>query len=363
VKRVGIALVALMIFGAAGAFALREFSSESAHKHAAKYYCPMHPSYTSDRPGDCPICNMRLVPMPAAHTPEANANALQAHKQASGNGVSAGEARSDASAHKHAAKYYCPMHPSYTSDRSGDCPICNMRLVPMPAAHTPEAKAKALQAHASGARSIEGHAPVQLTPEQRTMLDIRTEKISRRKMRETTRMVGSIMMERMGMGLAAWVYVPILPSQRNRVFFNQWAEVDVPARGRNLRGVVDFVDSDATLHTHVIKIRLTVSNPETFLKNGMGANVTLEYPERETIAVPAKGVFHSGSREIAFVDLGEGIFEPRALKLGIRSGDFYEVISGLSIRESVAVSGNFLLDSESRIRYALTAPASGAATT
>ena len=27
----------------------------------ATYYCPMHPTYTSDRPGDCPICNMKLV--------------------------------------------------------------------------------------------------------------------------------------------------------------------------------------------------------------------------------------------------------------------------------------------------------------
>jgi len=43
--------------GGAGA----EGSSEQTK--AAKYYCPMHPTYTSDKPGDCPICNMRLVPM------------------------------------------------------------------------------------------------------------------------------------------------------------------------------------------------------------------------------------------------------------------------------------------------------------
>ena len=32
-------------------------------KQAVTYTCPMHPQYTSDRPGDCPLCGMRLVPV------------------------------------------------------------------------------------------------------------------------------------------------------------------------------------------------------------------------------------------------------------------------------------------------------------
>src|SRR3989338_5071427 len=33
----------------------------TTHRAEVIYYCPMHPTYTSDRPGDCPICNMKLV--------------------------------------------------------------------------------------------------------------------------------------------------------------------------------------------------------------------------------------------------------------------------------------------------------------
>ena len=89
----------------------------AAHDHAehaaSAYQCPMHPEVTSDRPGSCPICGMRLVPVEAPAT-----TALPAHDHA-----------------EHAASaYQCPMHPEVTSDRPGSCPICGMDLVAVQAA-------------------------------------------------------------------------------------------------------------------------------------------------------------------------------------------------------------------------------------
>lgn len=63
------------------------------------YYCPMHPQYTSDKPGSCPICGMNLVELKEEET-------TKRHKT-----------------------YYCPMHPEYKSDKPGSCPICGMDLI------------------------------------------------------------------------------------------------------------------------------------------------------------------------------------------------------------------------------------------
>ncbi len=82
---------------------------------STKYHCPMHPTYISDRPGDCPICNMKLVPMDSQEETEPSKEPASPSKQSK-----AGPAR-----------YHCPMHPTYVSDKPGDCPICNMKLVPM----------------------------------------------------------------------------------------------------------------------------------------------------------------------------------------------------------------------------------------
>lgn len=78
---------------------------------ATKYHCPMHPAYVSDRPGDCPICGMRLVPV---------------------------EQTSQSPAEQ---KYICPMHPNVVSDKPGECPECGMDLVPASQVEQPKGAA------------------------------------------------------------------------------------------------------------------------------------------------------------------------------------------------------------------------------
>jgi Cu(I)/Ag(I) efflux system membrane fusion protein len=99
------------------------------------WLCPMHPDYTSEQPGTCPICHMDLVEMPveggsssssgdAAAPPTGGQPAAGTAAATSGAAPPISPAASPA-----ASLWLCPMHPDYTSDRPGTCPICHMDLV------------------------------------------------------------------------------------------------------------------------------------------------------------------------------------------------------------------------------------------
>jgi Cu(I)/Ag(I) efflux system membrane fusion protein len=51
-----------------------------------------------------------------------------------------------------------------------------------------------------------------------------------------------------------------------------------------------------------------------------------------------------------FVDRGNGYFEPRAVKIGEQINGRIEILSGLKAGERIVISGNFLMDSESRLK-------------
>jgi Cu(I)/Ag(I) efflux system membrane fusion protein/cobalt-zinc-cadmium efflux system membrane fusion protein len=71
------------------------------------------------------------------------------------------------------------------------------------------------------------------------------------------------------------------------------------------------------------------------------------------LVIPAAGVLQSGTREIAFVERGDGYIEPREVQLGSRVGDDFIVLKGLKPGEKIVTSANFLIDSESQLQAAL----------
>jgi RND family efflux transporter MFP subunit len=101
------------------------------------------------------------------------------------------------------------------------------------------------------------------------------------------------------------------------------------------------------------KSRIDIPNPDFKLRPGMYTNVELGMDMGEGLTVPASAVMPTGSREIAFVDKGNGKLEPRVVQLGEQIGDHYEVKSGLAEGERVIASANFLIDAESKVQGAL----------
>lgn len=85
---------------------------------ASQYHCPMHPTYISNQPGDCPICGMSLVPINAEVDADSAAAAEHGIHEEELGLVSVAEP----------GQYYCPMDPKVASDTAGRCPICGMHL-------------------------------------------------------------------------------------------------------------------------------------------------------------------------------------------------------------------------------------------
>ncbi len=124
---------------------------------------------------------------------------------------------------------------------------------------------------------------------------------------------------------------------------------------RMLEGKVHFVYPFLDQKSRSNVVRMAFRNPGLDLKPDMFATVKIHTEPREDImTIPAEAVIHSGEREVVFVAQVGGKFEPREVKTGLETDEgFIEVISGLFDDERVVVSGQFLLDSESRTREAI----------
>ncbi len=127
--------------------------------------------------------------------------------------------------------------------------------------------------------------------------------------------------------------------------------------GTAFSGKVMFVYPTIDAGTRTAKVRIELANPGGLLKPAMFANVELVSGDArgEVLAVPESAVLDSGTRQVVLVRRGEGLFEPRTVRLGMRADGYAEVAEGLQEGEQVVVRANFLIDAESNLRAALEA--------
>jgi Cu(I)/Ag(I) efflux system membrane fusion protein len=120
-------------------------------------------------------------------------------------------------------------------------------------------------------------------------------------------------------------------------------------------GKIVFIYPTVDPDTRTAKVRIELPNPGGLLKPGMFGDIefTSSQPGGKTLAVPDSAVLDSGTRQLVLVSRGEGLFEPRSIKLGMRADNYSEVKEGLQAGEDVVVRANFLIDSESNLKAAL----------
>ena len=113
---------------------------------------------------------------------------------------------------------------------------------------------------------------------------------------------------------------------------------------------VDFIYPSLSGQTRTAKARFVLPNPGLLLKPQMFANVEMELDLGQRLAIPATAVLDTGTRQVVYVDVGDGFFAPRQVRLGDRADDMVEVTSGLKADEKVASTAVFLIDSEAKLK-------------
>ena len=124
--------------------------------------------------------------------------------------------------------------------------------------------------------------------------------------------------------------------------------------GREFTGKINVIYPQVNRETRTVRVRVELANPDSALLPDMYVDAEIDTGGPQLVlAVPESSVLDAGSRQVVFVEKGDGRFEPRDVKSGHRGGGYVEIREGVTEGESVVVSANFLIDAESNLKAAL----------
>jgi RND family efflux transporter MFP subunit len=383
--------VAWMVLGSASPSGLTSASAEAASEPSAQQYtCGMHPEVVSDEPGICPICNMKLTPKKQAGesasgvtidpvtrqnmglvTADAHYRTLQRTVRAFGR-----VAYREPNRHSVNLKVKGWVEQLFV-DEIGEQVFKGQPLLRL---YAPELVA-AQREYLVAARAADVATMSELVSAAADRLrnwDISDDQIERlssdedilqtmtirapadgivvnKMVNEGDRLLpGKELFEVVDLS-TVWVTAHVYELDAPFVSVGQQALVRFPKLpGEQYTGRVEYV-SPFLGDDRQIEIRITLENPNQQLKPQMYAEVSLSSElSGDQLVVPRKAVINSGVRELVYVAASENTYEPRLIRTGaVGADDMVQVASGLQAGEKVVVSGQFLLDSESRLSEAL----------
>ena len=152
-----------------------------------------------------------------------------------------------------------------------------------------------------------------------------------------------------------WVQVDLFENEAS--FFKPGTRVrmELPYQKKTLFGRVSPVLPIFDPASRTLKLRLEADNPGFIMRPDMLVNVELPVSGPAAIIVPNDAILDTGLKKTIFVDRGNGFFESREVETGRSLGDRVVITRGLMPGEKIVVSGNFLIDSESRLQQAASA--------
>ncbi len=382
----------------------------------AAYYCPMHPTYTSDRPGDCPICNMKLVKKEEKAGGGAKGDEHKGHEMASP--ASAEEKTLEEVCIEHKCTMNnCPMNVK-TVIKPGEriiCPICGEVI------STISGKVVEISKRPTRDDSSKAAGPtVTISAEKQQLIGVKTEPVVRKTLTKVIRASGKIAydpelvvtqeefiqalknednikdsplrdivdrakslreaarnklkllgmsddqiaeLERTrraqtnlylpGKGENVWAYISIYEYEIGLVKVGAPVEVEATAYpGEIFSGKVVSISPVLDPITRTNQVRVEIVNTEDKLKPEMFVSARIKADMGEKLAAPESAVLDTGLRKIVYLSKVGDVLESREIKTGQKAEGYYEILEGLSEGDVVVTSGNFLIDSESRLKSA-----------
>jgi Cu(I)/Ag(I) efflux system membrane fusion protein len=148
-----------------------------------------------------------------------------------------------------------------------------------------------------------------------------------------------------------WVIADIYAHELPMIKKGQTAQICLSFfPGKKFTSKIDYIYPTLSGSTRTAKVRFILSNPDGLLKPQMFTDVEIKIDLGKRLAIPSDSVIDTGAKQVVYVDKGEGYFEPREVTLGMRADEMVEVIKGLNAGEKVASQGNFLIDSEAKLK-------------
>ena len=366
------------------------------HTRRVLYYQdPMHPAYTSDRPGSAPDCGMALVPV------YENTAAPSIHVQSEMQQIAGVQVETVARAPMTAAlRLYGRVAPDetriyrvtaglegYATDISTVTTGSRVEggewlaTLAAPDARTAvQAYLVALDAMETGTQrpmdtpgltdSGVGQAADRLMTlgmSKAQIEEIKRTRLVPASIRVTAPAGGHVLSRSLTTGRVAigeelfriadlrkvWVFADVAARDAEYLKPGMAAEVKLPGRDAILHGTVSYtVPPQANATNQSVRVRLNVDNPEALLRPDVAVDVQFSIALPPAVSVPVDAVIDGGLRKRVFVARADGTFEPRQVETGWRFGDRVQIVSGVAPGERVVVAGTFLLDSETRLRRA-----------
>ena len=389
------------------------------------YTCPMHPAIVQDHPGQCPICGMTLVPKLEAASPRPAADATPAvaglaavdltperiqligmrtatvkREEIGGElrtvGVIGANERGLAQINTRFAGWIQKLLVSETGERvrrgqtlatiySPDVLRAQQEMLVARGWNSPNARpthehdgfAAGLDTNARRRLELLGISGQEIDEVLRTgkaveAIAIRSPVdgyvVAKSAVAGVAVQPGTVLFEVADLS-RVWVTAEIYEQDFSRIHVGQQARLQLTSSpGETHTGKVSFIYPIVDAGSRTLRVRLEFKNKidrdGPRLKPGMSGTVYLDLPRTTGLMAPAEAVVDTGEMHYVFVAKEGGHFEPRAVKVGARLKDRVEILSGVSEGETVVTTGNFLIDSESRLRAAIAgqiSPSGGAA--